>query len=409
MHDSDVAETADRANQKSVRLHYLDWLRVLAILGVFIFHAVHPFDATDWHIKNGDQSLIVTLVFVIFLYPWGMPLFFLLSGAGSWFALRRRTWRQFVKERTMRLFIPFLIGSVLFLPLQAYLEWSHKTQIGVFDGPFLEFVINRGVGYQPGFSPMIFGWLGYHLWFLGFLFAYALISLPILLWLKCDGGQRFVGWLAKICERRSGLLFFTLPLILVQIILRPLFLAEHDWADFIFTLVFFVSGYILYMDERFLKAIRRDWPIMLAIGIISTLFFFVIGAMGVAMDWAVAIGTPEFFLLWIVFSVNSWCWTLFIINICMRSLDFTNRWLQYGQEMIMPFFLVHQPVIISIAFFVVQWDVNLWVKLLVVVLGSFVISLCVVELLVKRFNPARALFGMKPRNLTKRSRSNLVH
>jgi len=398
MQDSDMAEKADRANQKSVRIHYLDWLRVLAILGVFVFHAVHPFDATDWHIKNGDQSLIVTLVFVIFLYPWGMPLFFLLSGAGSWFALRRRTWRQFVKERTMRLFIPFLIGSVLFLPLQAYLEWSHKTQTGVFDGPFIEFVINRGVGYQPGFSPMIFGWLGYHLWFLGFLFAYALISLPILLWLKRDGGQRFVGWLARICERRSGLLIFTLPLILVQIILRPFFLAEHDWADFIFTLVFFVSGYILYMDERFLKAIRRDWPFMLAIGIISTLFFFVIGAMGVAMDWAVAIGTPEFFLLWIVFSVNSWCWSLFIFNICMRSLDFTNRWLQYGQEMIMPFFLVHQPVIISIAFFVVQWGVNLWVKLLVVVLGSFVISLCVVELLVKRFNPARTLFGIKVKN-----------
>jgi glucan biosynthesis protein C len=230
------------------------------------------------------------------------------------------------------------------------------------------------------------------------LFAYALISLPILLWLKRDGGQRFVGWLVRICERRGGLLVFTLPLILVQIILRPFFLAEHDWADFIFTLIFFVSGYILYMDERFLKAIRRDWPIMLAIGIISTLFFFVIGAMGVAMDWAVAIGTPEFFLLWIVFSVNSWCWTLFILYICMRFLDFTNRWLQYGQEMIMPFFLVHQPVIISIAFFVVQWDVNLWVKLLVVVLGSFVISLCVVELLVKRFNPARALFGMKARN-----------
>ena len=53
----------------SERLHYLDWLRVLAILGVFLFHAVHPFDVTDWHIKNGDQSLLVTLIFVIFLYP----------------------------------------------------------------------------------------------------------------------------------------------------------------------------------------------------------------------------------------------------------------------------------------------------------------------------------------------------
>jgi glucan biosynthesis protein C len=398
MRNSEITNRADHDSQKSVRLHYLDWLRVLAILGVFLFHAVHPFDATDWHIKNTDQSLIITLVFVIFLYPWGMPLFFLLSGAGSWFALRRRTWRQFVHERTKRLLIPFLIGSALFLPFQVYLEWSHKTQTGVFEGPFLEFVINRGIGYQPGFSSMIFGWLGYHLWFLGFLFAYALITLPILLWLKRSGGQRFVGWLAKICERRGGLLVFTLPLILVQVMLRPFFLAEHDWADFIFTLIFFVSGYILYIDERFLTAIRRDWLIMLAIGIISTLFFFVIGAMGVAMDWAVAIGTPKFFLLWIVFSVNSWCWTLLVINICMRSLNFTNKWLKYGQEMIMPFFLFHQPVILSVAFFVVQWEVSLWLKLLVVVLGSFVISLAIYELLIKRINPARALFGMKSRD-----------
>ena len=82
----------------------------------------------------------------------------------------------------------------------------------------------------------------------------------------------------------------------------------------------------------------------------------------------------------------------------MRSVDFTNKWLQYDQDMIMPFFLVHQPVILTIAFFVVRRDADLWVKLLVVVLGSFVISLGVYELLVKRIAPARALFGMKARD-----------
>ncbi len=393
--DPEVSSTPDQAIPKPARLHYLDWLRVLAILGVFLFHAVHPFDATDWHIKNADQSLIVTLVFVIFLYPWGMPLFFLLSGAGSWFALRRRTWRQYARERIMRLFIPLLIGAILFTPLQAYIEWSHKTQTGVFEGPFSEFVISHGIGYQPGFGPRIFAWLGYHLWFLGFLFAYSLIALPVFEWLKREGGRRFVGWLAKVCEGRGGLLLFILPLVLVQIVLRPFFLAEHDWADFAFTLIFFLSGYILYADERFLGAIKRDWPIALALGIISTLFFFAIGAMDVAMDWAVATGTPEFFLLWSVFAINSWCWTLFVLHIGMRYLDFTNRWLQYGQEMILPFFLVHQPVILAIAFFVVQWDLGLTVKLITVVLGAFAVSLALFELVIKRISVTRSLFGMK--------------
>jgi glucan biosynthesis protein C len=64
---------------------------------------------------------------------------------------------------------------------------------------------------------------------------------------------------------------------------------------------------------------------------------------------------------------------------------------------IMPFFLFHQAVIIAIAYVVVQWDAGILPKLVVVVLGSFVVSLGLSELLVRRINPVRALFGMKPR------------
>lgn len=64
--------------------------------------------------------------------------------------------------------------------------------------------------------------------------------------------------------------------------------------------------------------------------------------------------------------------------------------------MIMPFFLFHQPVIIIIAFYVVQWEASILVKLLTVVLGSFVVSLGLYELLVRRIKPVQALFGMKP-------------
>jgi peptidoglycan/LPS O-acetylase OafA/YrhL len=360
-----------------VRLHYLDWLRVLAILGVFLFHAVHPFDATDWHIKNAEQSLVVTLVFVVFLYPWGMPLFFLLSGAGSRFALRRRTGRQYA----------------------LYLEWSHKSHTGLFEGSLLEFAASREVG----FNPQVFGWAGYHLWFLGFLFAYSLIALPLFLWLKQDAGRRFIAWLGKLSEWRGSLFLFLIPLVLVQIVLRPVYPAEHHWADFFYTLVFFVSGYILYADPRFMQAIRRDWPLMLTAGILSTLFFFATAAAGVALEWMSTPGTPQFYLGWGVFGVNSWCWTMFVLYVGKRFLDFSNKWLQYGQEMIMPFFLFHQPVIIIIACYVVQWDTSaklgagagILVKLLVVVLSSFVVSLGLYEVFVRRISAVRVLFGMK--------------
>jgi peptidoglycan/LPS O-acetylase OafA/YrhL len=391
-HTVQANEVPERSSEKPARLYYVDWLRVLAILGVFLFHAVHPFDAFPWHIKNAETSLVVTLVFVVFLYPMGMPLFFLLSGTASQFALRRRAPRQYAVERVQRLLVPFIVGAILFTPLQLYFEWSHKTQTGDFAGTLLEFAASREVG----FSPQVFAWAGYHLWFLGFLFAYSLIALPLFVWLGQDAGRRFVDWLAGLCDRRGGLFLFLIPLVVVQLILRPFFPAEHHWADFAYTLVFFVSGYILYADDRFTGAVRRDWPLMLAAGILSTLYFLVTAAAGVAMEWMSTPGIPQFYLGWSIFSVNSWGWGLFILYIGMRYLNFTNRWLRYGGETIMPFFVLHQPVIIVIAYFVVQWDAGLTLKLLVVVLGSFLVTLGLAEL-IKRIGVLRVLFGMRNR------------
>jgi len=54
-------------------------------------------------------------------------------------------------------------------------------------------------------------------------------------------------------------------------------------------------------------------------------------------------------------------------------------------------------VIIFIAFYAVGWDTALPIKVLAVVIGSFTLSLGIYELLVRRINPVRALFGMKSR------------
>lgn len=54
-------------------------------------------------------------------------------------------------------------------------------------------------------------------------------------------------------------------------------------------------------------------------------------------------------------------------------------------------------MILAIAFYVVQWEASILVKLLTVVFGSFVVTLGLYELLIRRIQPLRALFGMKPR------------
>ena len=379
-----------RTAPPSSRLYYLDWLRVIAVLGVFLFHAVHPFDYTDWHIKNAEQSLLVTL-FVIFLFPWGMPFFFLIAGGGSWFALRRRTAVQFAHERFNRLLLPFIVGSILLMPVMLYFEWTHKTQTGLFSMPFKEFLLDRNVG----FTPVWFGALGYHLWFLGFLFSFSLLTLPICLWLNRESGKAWTFRLAGFCQRRGAILIFALPLAALRLVLHRFFPEEHSWADFFVLMGFYLYGYILFSNQEFLQVIRRDWWLYLVLGI---------AAIAAGIGLVVLSGSLEVYkpplnirdnLFWLLVSIDGWCMVLFFLYVGMRFLDFTNRYLEYGREAILPFFVFHQPVIIIVGFFVVQWAASLWVKLPVVVLGSFVVTLGIYELLVRRVNPLRQAFGMK--------------
>ena len=84
------------------RVHYIDWLRVSAVLLLVPFHTAMIFVEWGFHIKNNELSAGLT-DFNSFLNMWHMPLLFLLSGVGSWFALGFRTGRQYVSERFRRL------------------------------------------------------------------------------------------------------------------------------------------------------------------------------------------------------------------------------------------------------------------------------------------------------------------
>ncbi len=174
-------------NGKSTRLHYLDWLRVLLLFGVFLYHVLKPFDPLmPWHINNAVKSDAVMGI-LLTINPWGIPLFFLVAGVGSMFALRRRSNRQFIIERVNRLLIPLIVGSILLTPFQLYLEALHN---GRFQGSFLSFIPEMLADFasRNWFTPLIFPGWGLHLWFLGFLFSFSLLALPFFNWFKSDAG-----------------------------------------------------------------------------------------------------------------------------------------------------------------------------------------------------------------------------
>jgi len=63
---------------------------------------------------------------------------------------------------------------------------------------------------------------------------------------------------------------------------------------------------------------------------------------------------------------------------------------------VLPFYVLHEPVIVAVAWVIVRWPAPLLVKYLSVVAASFILTLALYEGLVRRFQLARLLFGMKP-------------
>ena len=72
------------------RRYDIDWLRVLAVLVLFPFHTAGIFNPWDFHLKNDELSVAVG-VFAAFVDQRHMPIFFLISGAASWYVLKKKS------------------------------------------------------------------------------------------------------------------------------------------------------------------------------------------------------------------------------------------------------------------------------------------------------------------------------
>jgi peptidoglycan/LPS O-acetylase OafA/YrhL len=392
--------TEGPAHIKPERLYFLDWLRVLAVLGVFFFHTFHPFDYLgDWNVLNTDRSLVLTYLMAFFA-GWGMPLLFVLAGAASWFALRSRTGRHFLRERTLRLLLPLFVGFLLLIPPSVYVAaLTHR----LFAGSFFQFL------------PLFFShipiswhapWIGVyanHLWFLEFLWLMTLIALPLFIFLRGTGGSRAVDTLAAWCARPGGIFLFIVPLALIRMTLQAAFPWLYDWADFAFFLACFVFGFLLVSRPSFAEAMCRHQWIALVLGLLA---FFSIGATvlaGPGMAWEFSPSYTVGSLLYqLVYSINTWAWLVFILSSGIRWLNRSSAVLRSANEAVLPFYVLHQPVIVVIAFYVVQWHMAILPKWLILCTLSLAMTLVLYELLIRRVNALRWLFGMKPRTPARR-------
>ncbi|MES2417204.1 MAG: histidine kinase [Bacteroidota bacterium] len=111
------------------RQTYLDWLRILSILGVLIFHSAMPYVAEDgWHIKNALTSNLL-MESNLFLHLFRMPLLFFISGTVSYYMMQRRSTLSFIGLRFRRLLIPLIAGMFIKILLEKVTNDHLETEL----------------------------------------------------------------------------------------------------------------------------------------------------------------------------------------------------------------------------------------------------------------------------------------
>ena len=366
----------------SARKNYLDWLRVLGILFVFIYHTTRLYNVEDWAVKNNIWYPSVE-VWNGFATSFMMPLMFVISGASLFYATGRGGFSKFLKGKTLRLLVPLFVADLTHISLQSYL-WD-KTH-GLFSGSYFQFLPQY---YYLG----SINWLGAHLWYLLFLFLFSIILYPLMRWLK-GSGSGFLTKLNSVISKTGVLYTLTFPFLLLYLIIpsdSPLLSDNGGWP-YIMYLWFLLLGFLIVSDEQLQDKIRRLRWASLAVGLTMVVGFLVVFSQIANPDEI----TPLLILAGVMRIFGGWACVLAFFGLGMQYLTARTVYLGYANEAVLPFYILHQTVILAIGYFVLQWSISDVLEWTVVVVISFAIIMVLYEFMVRRFNVMRVLFGMKP-------------
>ena len=317
-----------------MRRYDIDWVRVIAIGLLIIYHSAisfQPWGAMIGFTTNEESWPALWLPMSI-LNVWRIPLLFFVSGMGVYFAMQSRTPKQLIGERARRILVPYIFGIFVIVPIQLVI-WRMKW---IYE-------------YNPA-----------HLWFLGNIFAYVLIFALPFRYLKI----KVPTWI--------GVLLLIAALIIEVLVVKPLpyELYAMTWHGFFLGMILFFFGYLLASSE-----IRSSWIALPAIGLAA---FRLTGNS----------------YMWLL-PVESVCWILTVLSLANRYLNKESKSLRYLSEAVYPVYIVH--IIFQNLGSVLLFNLDLPVQIKFVLLVLFTMggSLLTYQL-VKRTNVSRFFFGLKP-------------
>jgi len=350
------------------RKYYIDNLRWLAILLLFPFHALQIWGGGEYRgFYIWSHTNMVMYVLSTAIYPWYMTLLFAIAGISSRYALQKRSPKQVIAERTRKLLIPFIFGTLVLVPAMTYIaEIFFNGYTGSYLHQYYLFFTKETdlTGYKGGFTPA-------HLWFLIYLFVISLVSLLVARLQK--------KYLPKLSIANVSYWILILLFVPEWLMLYVLNIGGKSIGQFF---ILFLFGYYILSEETVLQTIKKYRFVSLFLWIIAgCIYTYLYCFENLRSEW----GTGLFVFF-------GWMGILTLLGIAQTILNFHNKISAYFTQASFSIYIIHLTLLVIAGYFVLKISTSVFVQFTLIVLSSFLATILFYEI-VKRIPFVRILFG----------------
>ncbi|MBX3481161.1 MAG: acyltransferase family protein [Caulobacter sp.] len=360
----------------------LDWLRIVALALLILYHVGLAYTPWDWHLNSAHRFAFMEKV-ILLTSPWRLTLLFLVSGAALRLMSGKYPAREVLRQRFLRLAPPFIFGVLVLIPPQAWVEAMAKYDFhgGLIAWWLQEFSLDglaRGIPIN-------------HLWFVLYIGVYSLVAVALLfrpawiaaaeLWLK----KTLTGWRLLVLP--------ILYLAAIRQLLYPWFgltnRLESDWYNHALSLGVFLFGFLMVRRASLWSELERVRWIAAPAAAVSVIVLMILYGLH-RTDLAGASLRNS------VFAFNQWMTIVAALGFASRHLrgaDGPAR--RYLNDAIFPCYLAHQTITVVALYLLLPHHLPPWIEAPVLVGVTLGGSLAIYEV-VRRINLIRPLWGLKP-------------
>jgi glucan biosynthesis protein C len=337
------------------RRYDIDALRALAFGLVIVYHLAMYYVADwHWHLKSPHAAEWLQAPMRA-LNLWRMDLVFLISGLAFGRVRRGQTVQGLVRLRSKRLLLPLAFGMAVVVPYQPY---AQGVANGLIDPGFGQFLVRYYAGsvWPAGAFD---GWEARvtwnHLWFLPYLWLYTMVLAALLPLAESAAGHRVRRAFTGL--RGAALVVWpVLPLALYSVLLWPHFPPTRDlihdgWLHAVYFTVF-VYGYWIGVDTGlWAELVRLRWR-TLALALVLVSVYLALPVLAQRHGFR-----PAQLPLRLLADAYLWTALLAILGWAHHRLNRPWPWLRWTQEMVYPWYMLHQTVIIVLVVWLapLQW------------------------------------------------------